>query len=216
MIKTLVTWLMLLGAITPDAAWSASTSGSAEGNSGVTGFRSASFGLSLNQVLDAIQNDFGKSSNQVDRSVHPIERTQLLSIVVSNLLPVGGPARVTYIIGYESNSLSQINVAWGQFANNKTSQEDLLAAGNLLARYFSVRDFVPEQTIENQPMSDGSLVLFKGSDQANHTVLLRLLTAPHSQTADETKRSTNHDSLMLSYLREPENPDVYRIEQGKF
>ena len=216
MIKALATSLLLLGAIISSAAWSASTSGSAERTSDVTGFRSASFGLSLKRVLDAIKNDFGKSADQVGRTVFPIERTQLLTIVVDGLLPVGGPARVTYIIGYESKSLAQINVAWGQLANSETSQEDLLAAGNLLTGYFSIREFAPEQTIQNQPMSDGSIVLFKGSGQENRTVLLRLLTAPRSQATDETDRGTNHDSLMLSYLREPENPDVFRIEPGKF
>ena len=83
-----------------------------------------SFGLSLKRVLDAIKNDFGKSADQVGRTVHPIERTQLLTIVVDGLLPVGGPARVKLRSSeYESKSLSQINVAWGQLANSETSQE---------------------------------------------------------------------------------------------
>ena len=216
MMRTLAACVFLLGVMVPSAVWSTSSLAPAEKTSDVTGFRSATFGMSFEDVLKAIREDFGKSVPEVGRSIHPTERTELLSIAVDELLPVGGSARITYIIGFQSKALSQVNIVWGKLANSEASREDLLAAGNLLAGYFSIRELPPEHTIQNQPMSDGSIVLFKGSDQANHTVLLRLLTAPHSQTADETKRGTDHDSLMLSYLREPENPGVYKIEQGKF
>ena len=216
MIAPFATALLFLVWIVPSTAWSATESRPAQVSFDVTGFRSATFGMSVEDVLKAIREDFGGSSLEVDNSIHPIERTELLSVAVNDLLPVGGPARITYIIGFQSQALSQVNIVWGRLANNEAPQEELLAAGSLLTQHFSIREFPPEQTIQNQPMSDGSIVLFKGSDQENRTVLLRLLTAPRPQADDETNRSTDHDSLMLSYLREPEKPDAFRIEPGKF
>ena len=211
MMTALAATLLLLGATVPGTAWPASFSGPAEKIVNVAGFRSAHFGMSAEDVLNAIQEDFGKPGTQVDRTIHPIERTELLSIVFDGLLPVGGPASITYIIGYRSKSLSQINVAWGQLAKNEISRENLVSAGSLLVGYFSGRGFAPEQTIQDQPMSDGSIVLFKGSDRSNRTVLLRLLAASQSGGTRADKPGADHDSLMLSYLRDPENPDVYRI-----
>ena len=216
MIRTFAACVFFFGGMIPSAVWSTSSLGPVEKNVDITGFRSATFDMNSKDVLKAIRVDFDKPELEVTRSAHPTERTELLSVVVDELLPVGGPARVTYIIGFQSKTLSQVNVVWGKLANSEPSHEELLAAGNLLAGYFSVREFPPEQTITNQPMSDGSVVLFKGSDPANHTILLRLLAAPRPELSEEENRGTDYDSLMLSYLREPENPDVFRIEPGKF
>ena len=216
MIRTFAACVFLFSGMIPSAVWSTSSLGPSDKKADITGFRSATFDMNSKDVLKAIRVDFDTPEPAVSRSVHPTERTELLSIAVDELLPVGGRARITYIIGFRSKTLSQVNVVWGKLADSESSREELLAAGNLLAGYFSVCEFPPEQTIMNQPMSDGSIVLFKGSDRAKHTILLRLLTAPRSSLSEEAIRGSDHDSLMLSYLREPENPDVFRIEPGKF
>ena len=80
----------------------------------VEGFRSARFGMTEKEVHRAIYKDFRISKKNVERQVHPTEKTVNLGILVEDLLPQSGPAKAYYVFGYKSRRLIQVNIVWGQ------------------------------------------------------------------------------------------------------
>src|SRR5215471_4966714 len=76
----------------------------------IDGFRRARFGMNEQQVREAIRQEFPGAA--IARTVHPSEKTTVLSITVSDLLPDTGNARIYYILGYRSKTLVQVNLLW--------------------------------------------------------------------------------------------------------
>src|SRR5690606_23540966 len=61
----------------------------------VDGFRSAKFGMTQDDVLEAIEADFDLSGDAVVAGENRAERTRLLTVMVPELLPEGGTAQVS-------------------------------------------------------------------------------------------------------------------------
>src|SRR6266446_9641835 len=78
----------------------------------IEGFRQARFGMSEEQVRQAIRKDFPGAAAKLTSAVHPSEKTTVLSLSVVDLLPHTGNARISYILGYRSKKLSQVNIVW--------------------------------------------------------------------------------------------------------
>ena len=178
------------------------------------GFRSARFGMNEAQVRAAIKKDFPNAADKIAVERNGAERTTALAVTVDDLLPDSGPARVAYILGYRSKQLIQVNVVWGEPLNPDTTTEALLATANSLSQYFRRLDFRRESMAVNTRMSDGSIVVFRGADNQNRLVLLRLL--PTGVPAEKTGEPPRPRALWLSYIRDAQNPDVFRIERGQF
>src|SRR5207245_5841546 len=73
----------------------------------IDGFRQARFGMSEEQVRQAVRKDFPAAAATLASAVHPSEKTTILSLSVTDLLPHTGKARLSYIFGYRSKKLIQ-------------------------------------------------------------------------------------------------------------
>lgn len=71
----------------------------------IAGFRQALFGMNEEQVRQAIRKDFPAAAGKISNAVNPSEKTMVLSLTVSDLLPNTGYARISYIFGYRSKKL---------------------------------------------------------------------------------------------------------------
>src|SRR5579863_130277 len=76
----------------------------------IDGFRDAHFGMTEVELRRAIQADFPKAA--VAAAINPTEKTTTLSLTAGGLLPDTGPARISYILGYRSKRLIQVNIVW--------------------------------------------------------------------------------------------------------
>jgi hypothetical protein len=174
------------------------------------GFRSATFGMTEQQVRNASRKDFNLSGGKVKAEENPIEKTTILTVTVPDLLPDAGPARVAYILGFKSKKLIQVNLLWGTPVAAETRPEKLREAADALGRYFLGLDFPRENVIANTRLKDGTWVVFQGADAQKHTAVLRFA---ESAAADGKRPAA---MMTLFYIQNPENPDVFRIGRGQF
>src|SRR5665213_1909504 len=105
------------------------------------------------------------------------EHTQVLSVAVPDLLEGAGAARVSYIFGYSTKKLIQVNVLWGTPSDPQSSPEKVVAAANQLRQLFLDSNYDPETVASNVRMNDGSILVFEGNDADKHTTILRLASA---------------------------------------
>ena len=179
----------------------------------VAGFRSAPFGAGEAEVRTAIAKDFPADAGSVKASSNLAERTQILTVRVADIIPDGGAADVSYVFGFKSRKLIQVNVLWSRVTDPKLTPERLLADGDTLRDYLLTAGYNPATITANTRVSSGVL-LFRGSDADNHTtalVLQGVVTA-----ADKGAGNFVPAGLLLFYAADAANPDVFKIPPGKF
>lgn len=187
----------------------------------VEGFRSARFAMTEHQVLEAIRTDFGVAKDNAAREVNPIDKTLGVSIQVPDLLPGSGPAQVAYIFGYKSKKLIQVSILWGTLANPKPDASALTTAASLLRNYFAQQGFRNDKMVMNGRFDDGTLLVFRGTDEKGRMVLL-LLNTPRDQVDAEAEKAQTQavpmrePSLQLLYIENVNSPDIFKIKEGQF
>lgn len=192
----------------------------------VEGFRSAKFGMTEDELRKAIRTDFGLKDAEIERTDNPVERTTSLSATVKDLLPGGGAARVSYILGYSSKKLIHVNVLWAHELG-ATSNETLLANATTLQSYLSEQPFPPAGVAMNAQLADGSILLFRGTDAKSRTVLLVVSGLPRAAEAAKAgapkgaekgaeKAAESKPVVRLSYIANPAEPDIFRVKPGQF
>ncbi|QCO18069.1 hypothetical protein D3869_22555 (plasmid) [Azospirillum brasilense] len=192
-------------ATTPNAA--AETAPAAK----VTGFRSARFGMTGDEVAKAITKDFKIEGKDIRRETNATERTTSLIVKVDDLQTGAGPAVVAYILGHSTQKLFQVNILWGGAVNPKVDPNALVGAANALRNYFVAQGYRQEGMLLNAPVGDGSqVVVFRGTDSQGRMSLLTLAVPP--KPSDDTPALP--PSLQLSYIEKPNEPDVFKIEKG--
>ncbi|MDR3499375.1 MAG: hypothetical protein P4L72_09125 [Parvibaculum sp.] len=187
----------------------------------IAGFRSAKFGETEDAVRAAISTDFGKSGDDVKVVENPVERTKALIVEVSDLVPETGKARVTYVLGYKSKALIQVNVLWGTPIVPDTTAVGIGRTGLVLKSYFARQNFDPKFTIRDRKLKNGVLV-FQSRDAQGHLVRLVYIQAPIGKpkpaSADEAAAAEKKSIylLNLSYVANPAAPDILTIKEGDF
>ena len=181
----------------------------------VEGFRSARFGMQAKDVRDAIKKDFGLGDKDVIAGSNPEERTQSLTVKVKDLLPDSPPAAVSYIFGATSKKLIQVNVGWGSAEIGMASLEALVPTANTLRDYFIRKGMYAAPVVANQKLPDGSILVFRGIDDKGRMALLQLKPIAAEKKDGKDQPPTN-GTLLLAYIEDPKNPDVFRLEKGKF
>lgn len=180
----------------------------------VDGFRSAKFGMAEAEVRQAIATDFG--SKDVRHDQHPTEKTAIVGVVVDNLLPDTGPALVSYILGFSSHRLTQVNIVWLD-----KDAPNLANAAMTLRNYFLGMAFRPDSVAANAPLADGTLLVFRGSDQKGRMVSV-ILKPSSDQPGDGQEKDKSAEKvrgggyLRLSYIETPEKPDIFSLKPGQF
>ena len=177
----------------------------------VRGFRSARFGMSRAEVLEAVRNDFGLEPEAVATEANHVEKTTSLVAKVPDMIPGTGVARVVYIHGYETKRLIQVNVIWGAPADPAADPQILVTTANMLRDYFVEMGFPAERTTLNARTEDGTIVAFRATDEKKRMILLRLIN--DARKAEEKQPPV---TLWLAYIENTENPDIYTIKKGAF
>ena len=165
----------------------------------IEGFRNARFGMSEEQVRQAVHKDFPAPATKLASAVHTSERTTVLSIAVAELLPTTATARISYILGYRSKKLIQVNVVWTS-DGNAASDDAIVAAANSLLDYFLAQHYNPDSIVANRQLADNTIVVFRADDPQGRTVLLVLSGASAAARSEDKKQPQAPPlTLKLSY-----------------
>jgi hypothetical protein len=186
----------------------------------VMGFRSAHWGMTEAQVKTSIQKDFNISPDKIQTQENLGERTSVLTVTVDDLLEGAGKARVSYILGYSTKKLIQVNIVWGTTIDPQVKPERIVAGANQLRTLFLSSGYVPETVVSNAPSGSGAITVFQGEDADKHMTVLRLVASSEAPGQQKQQRKGNTPGtgimLLLSYVQDPRNPDVYRLKKGQF
>jgi hypothetical protein len=187
----------------------------------VTGFRDARFGMTEAEVRATVKKSFAVKDTDIKTGSNPTEGTALLIVRVDSLDPGPGPATITYIFGNKSKKLIQVNVVWGEDApNNSSDANAIVGAGTRLERYFQGFSWRKDATRVGVPVGENTVVLFAGEDEKKGAVRL-VVDGIKYQVNREGKETTSPDpkrapKLVINYIGDRENPDIAKIEPGKF
>lgn len=179
----------------------------------VTGFRSAHFGMTEQQVRATIERDLKVRPDEIRSEENKAEQTQLLVVTAPDVLPGGGTANVSYVFGFKSKTLIQVSLSWSKATDEKMTPEQLFSNGNVLRAHFLEAGYKPDTISTNMPVNSG-LLLFRGSDGRDRTTML-LLQGTFSQ-GENNQRILNPTALLLFYIADAKSPDVYRLPPGSF
>ena len=183
----------------------------------VAGFRSARFGMPISETLEAMQLDFQLGHEDVAARPNDEDKTMSLVATVKDIFPGSGPAQVVYIHGYRQKKLIQVNVLWGAPVTEEPDPQTLVTTANILQKYFHQLGFDAQKTVMNTRVDDGSFIVFRATDEQERMVLLQLLSRKVAAKGEETAEpQTQVVSLWLSYIENTRDPDIFRIEKGKF
>jgi hypothetical protein len=182
----------------------------------IDGFRQAMFGMSEEQVRQVVRKEFSAAAGKISSAVHPSEKTTVLSVTASDLLPNSGNARISYLFGYRSKKLIQVNIVWTS-EGNAASDETLVGTANSLRDYFAAQNYKPDTVIANRQLAENTILVFRASDLQGRMVLL-VLSGVAAATRDEEKKGPRPPplTLELSYIEDAAHPDVFRIGKGQF
>lgn len=179
----------------------------------VEGFRSARFGMSEAEVKAAIAKDFGIKGDALRDQSNPGERTKVLVAKVPDLLPGGGIAEASYVIGYQSKKLIQVSLSWSKATDDKLTPEQLFSNSSVLRAHFMNEGFKPDSIATNMPIN-GGILMFRGSDAKDRTVMM-ILQGTLAQ-GEGNQRVLTPTALLLFYIADAKTPDVYRLPPGSF
>ncbi len=184
----------------------------------VEGFRSAQFGMTEAEVIAAINKDFNLFESDIRHHQNSTEKTNGLSITIQDILPATGKAMVTYIFGYKTKKLIQVNILWGKPAETNPDPEKLVAAANSLRSYFARQGFQKDDLMMNARLKDGSVLVFRGTDRNGRIVLLLLHNPQNPKEEDQEAEAATIEnlSLRLFYISDPISPDIFQIKSGDF
>lgn len=179
----------------------------------IEGFRSAAFGMNKKAVQGAIQADFKVDAKKILQAKSPTERTESLTITVPDVLPEGGTATVSYVLGYTTKALIQVGVSWSKASDPKMDVATLQANGEILRNHFLSEGFDPA-TVKSGLVVDSGVVLFQAADTSGHTVLLLLQGSFKNDEAG--KSQLEPEALVLLYVKSIDEPDIFKVAKGKF
>lgn len=186
----------------------------------VTGFRDARFGMTEQEVRAVVAKDFALKPTDIASTVNPVEGTTVMTANVAALDPAPGPATIAYILGYTSKKLIQVNVIWGEQRADKGDPNAMIASGTRLERYFAGFSWAKDTTRAGIPVGPNTIVLFSGEDAKTGAVRL-ILDGVKYQMERDGKQTTSPEptgppKLLINYIANRDNPDVAKIEKGKF
>jgi hypothetical protein len=187
----------------------------------VSGFREIRFGMTESEVRAAATKAFALKPADITSAANPIEGTTVMTVKVATLDPAPGPAHIAYIFGYSSKKLIQVNVIWGEEAAKPAPDATaMITAGTRLERYFAGFSWRKDTTRAGVPVGDNTVVLFSGEDEKKGAVRL-IADGVKFQVQREGNQTTSPEpkgppKLIINYIADRENPDIAKIDPGKF
>ena len=187
----------------------------------INGFKTAKFGMDEGRLRVAIAKDFGIGEEGVRKFMNEAQKTTILRIVAPRLNPKvpDHPTVISYILGYGTNKLIQVNLTWGTDLTPGLSVPDLNTKAALYRQRLLTGNFVPGKTRAGiVQLEDGSRRLFTSQDKDGHSVVLRtriveverrVAASQSEQQTPETKK-VRAKRLLLSYIENPEDPKIFK------
>jgi len=184
----------------------------------VLGFRSARWGMNAAEVKAAIKKDFNIPPEKVQTEENLSERTTALTVMTGDLIESAGKARISYILGYTTKKLMQVNLIWGNPVDPLAKSDEIVAAANQLRELFASSGYQPGTIRSNVATRDGTIIVFEGQDAGKHATLLTLLNGTLPGAVHNGKRDAPVPTvvLRLSYILDVQNPDIFRLKKGQF
>jgi hypothetical protein len=180
------------------AAAAAPATAPADSKAAIEGFRSATFGMNEADLRTAITK---------------AELTRSLLVTVPELLANGGTAEISYVLGYKSKTLIQVGVVWSKQTDAALTPERIFSNANILRAHFLSEGFKPDSIAVNTPVN-GGLLMFRGSDSKDRTVMLLLQGTMENK--DNNQRILTPTGLLLFYVADAKSPDVFKLPPGQF
>ena len=202
---------------TPPATAPTAPAGEPTAETSVDGFRSARFGMTEVQLRAAIKSDFKLADAAIKVATHPVEQTRVLQIAVRDLVAAGSETQVHYVLGFRSKTLIQVNLLWTA-ADTAGVEVAAAVAGALRDLFVSQGQsgrFKKDSIVLNARAPDGSVVVFRGADEKNHTVQL-LFASAQTAPAAAGKPAGVGAQVRLMYIQSVDNPDIQRPRSGQF
>jgi hypothetical protein len=196
------------------AADSEATPDTAVSGPSIDGFRSAKFGMTEAQLRNAVTLDFKQSSKDITETENKLQRTAVLSVQVPDLVPQGGLATISYVLGYQSHKLIQVNIIWSPEIDPKTTPAMLYQDGETLQQYFAGEGFPPNRSTGNIATPNG-ILLFRTTDSAGNAVLL-ILSGTVTKDPKANTSALTPSALTLAYAADAMHPDVFQLSKGSF
>lgn len=184
----------------------------------IDGFRSARFDMTEAEVQQAIATDFKIGAPQILKQVNKVDRTTILSIKVPELLPESGIAQINYKLGFKTKKLIQVDVIWGAAIDPKVTPAALTSVIINMRQYLQERGFAKEKVVLNATTPQPNILLAFRAEDEKGRVLALLGQFKYDPKAEPDKRLKGDEpqAVILSYVLDPKNPDIFRIEKGKF
>lgn len=202
------------GAASPDLTAGQTAPATNPGPS-ITGFRNATFGMTQDEVRHAIETEFHLPASAITHGFNAIQHTDVLSVQVPDLIPGGGTAGVSYVFGYESHKLIEINVLWAKQIDPKMTPQLLYQNGESLQQYFAGEGFPPQRSAGNIATPSG-ILLFRATDPAGNAVLLILSGTMTKDPHAPDKSVLAPTALTLAYAADAQHPDIFQLSKGSF
>lgn len=212
--RSLLTVLLIAGLVLVGSAWAQDVEDELHQ---ITGFRSAQFGMTADQVREAIRRDFQIESSAIQEIDNVDEATRILSITVPAMEPGPGAAEVYYILGATSQRLMHINVVWATSDSPRAAERDHIGiAGMQLARYFSERNWKPDGAVSGVSNAPGEVLLFAGVDPDDAGVTVLVSGIPITDAAGNVMTPEGQALLRVSYMQRFGQPDTVSVDAGQF
>jgi hypothetical protein len=180
----------------------------------IGGFRSAKFGMTEAQLRSAVAADFKIAQSAITKTQNQLQRTTVLSVQVPELVPQGGTATVSYVLGYQSHRLIQVNILWSPEIDPKTTPMMLYQNGETLQQYFASEGFPANRSTGNIATPNG-ILLFRANDTAGDAVLL-ILSGTLAKDQKNGTTALTPTTLTLAYAADALHPDVFQLAKGSF
>ena len=103
-------------------------------------------------------------------------------------------------------------VGWGTPVDAKPDALKVVDAANRLRDYFIKKRYQANWLVTNLKMDYDRIIVFRGQDQKGRMILM-ILTDPKKNDKKKFFRDT---SLRLSYMLNPNSPDIRAIKGGSF
>jgi hypothetical protein len=175
----------------------------------INGFRDAKFGMTQAQVRSAVAAEFKIPANSITQTENQLQHTVVLGVQVPDLVPA-----VSYVFGYQSHKLIEVNILWSPEIDPKTTPAMLYQNGESLQQYFAGEGFPADRSTGNVATPNGVL-LFRATDTTGNAVLL-ILSGTITKDPKSSKSVLNPTTLTLAYAADPLHPDVFQLAKGSF
>ena len=161
----------------------------------VKGFRLAQFGMNEEQVIRAIEADFGLLENKVEKRSDPKSGQHLLTISSPTLEPENGKAWIHYYLSPLDQTLNRVDVIWGHPDHSIVDPAILKKSAKRFKNLFTQFRQLKIQTTD--PNSDKEPYLFYGLDTLGNGIKMMWAT-PLDKNFQTISQSVT--TLTLSYF----------------